>query len=128
MDRNFTMGKPIYLLLVWSSIFVLIDCYDRDSGEPLFLSEFVEQGDFSSARNLSLVRHKEMEWLTSYAGYFTINRQLNSNMFFWFFPAKYSASTAPLVLWLQGQVTNYVCRTQSIDRIFIFQVDQELRQ
>lgn len=98
-----TMGKLVYLLLVWGSVFVLIDCFDRDNGEPLFLSEFIERGDYGSARNLSLVRHKEMDWLTSYAGYITINRQLNSNMFFWFFPAKYSASTAPLVLWLQGK-------------------------
>lgn len=103
MDTIFTMGKLIYLLLVWSSIFVLIDCHDRDNGEPLFLSEYIERGDYSSAKDLSLVRHKEMEWLTSYAGYITINKQLNSNMFFWFFPAKYSASTAPLVLWLQGK-------------------------
>lgn len=94
------MGKLIHLL-VGVTIFVSIDCFDRDN-EPLFLSEFIERGDYSTARNLSLVRHKEMEWLTSYAGYLTINKQLNSNLFFWFFPAKYSASTAPLVLWLQG--------------------------
>lgn len=96
------MGKLNLLLLVLGSVFVAIECFDRDNGEPLFLSEFIERGDYSSARNFSLVRHKEMEWLTSYAGYFTTNKQLASNMFFWFFPAKYGANTAPLVLWLQG--------------------------
>lgn len=111
------MGKLIRLLVL-VTVFVSIDCFDRDN-EPLFLSEFIERGDYSTARNLSLVRHKEMEWLTSYAGYLTINKQLNSNLFFWFFPAKYSASTAPLVLWLQGSLKffgNFI-RFKSINRL-----------
>lgn len=97
------MGQLIYLLVLLNSILLSVNCFERDYDEPLILSDFIARGDFSSARNLSLVRHREMEWLTSYSGYFTINKQLNSNMFFWYFPAKYSASTAPLVLWLQGK-------------------------
>ncbi|KAJ6649458.1 Venom serine carboxypeptidase [Pseudolycoriella hygida] len=96
------MANVINFLFVWSSIFIATKCFDGDYDQPLFLSEFIDRGDYSSARNFSQVRHKEMEWLTSYAGYFTINRQLGSNMFFWFFPAKCEASTAPLVLWLEG--------------------------
>ncbi len=97
------MGKLIHLLLALGSIVVSIDCVDRDYDEPLFLSDYILRGDSSTARDLSLVRHREMEWLTSYAGYITVNKQLSSNMFFWYFPAKYGAATAPLVLWLQGK-------------------------
>lgn len=38
----------------------------------------------------------------SYSGYFTVNEQYQSNIFFWFFPAKKGAANAPLALWLQG--------------------------
>jgi vitellogenic carboxypeptidase-like protein len=39
----------------------------------------------------------------SYSGYLTVNKQFNSNMFFWFFPAQNShLSSTPLLLWLQG--------------------------
>ncbi|KAG4074495.1 hypothetical protein HA402_015784 [Bradysia odoriphaga] len=95
------MGKLIHLLVLMSTL-VSTNCLERDIDEPLFLSEFILAGDYSAARNLSVVRHKEMDWLTSHAGYITVNKQLSSNMFFWYFPAKYGTSTAPLVLWLQG--------------------------
>jgi len=38
----------------------------------------------------------------SYAGYLTVNKKYNSNLFFWFFPAKLDQVKAPVVLWLQG--------------------------
>lgn len=54
------------------------------------------------AQNLSIVSHPKMP-IKSYAGYFTVNKEYNSNLFFWFFPAKENASDAPVLLWLQGQ-------------------------
>lgn len=41
--------------------------------------------------------------IPNYAGYFTVNKQFNSNLFFWFFPAKIDTENAPVVLWLQGR-------------------------
>ncbi|KAF6211952.1 hypothetical protein GE061_012469 [Apolygus lucorum] len=38
----------------------------------------------------------------SYAGYLTVNEELQSNMYFWFFPAENNRHNAPVVLWLQG--------------------------
>ncbi|XP_037034544.1 venom serine carboxypeptidase-like [Bradysia coprophila] len=73
-----------------------------DTGEPIFLTEYIEKGEFELAKNLSLVNHDDMKWLTSYAGYLTVNKTFNSNMFFWFFPAKLDQAKAPVVLWLQG--------------------------
>lgn len=53
------------------------------------------------ARNLSMVSHPEIS-IESYAGYFTVNKEYNSNLFFWFFPAKENPNDAPVLLWLQG--------------------------
>lgn len=39
----------------------------------------------------------------SYSGYLTVNKEYNSNLFFWFFPALNShSSDTPIMLWLQG--------------------------
>lgn len=73
-----------------------------DTGDPIFLTEYIESGQFELAKNLSLVNHDDMKWVPSYAGYLTVNKSCNSNMFFWFFPAKLEQSKAPVVLWLQG--------------------------
>lgn len=70
-----------------------------DTGEPIFLTEYIEKGQFDLAKNLSSVNHDDMKWLTSFAGYLTVNKEFNSNMFFWFFPAKLDQANAPVVLW-----------------------------
>jgi vitellogenic carboxypeptidase-like protein len=38
----------------------------------------------------------------SFSGYLTVNKEYNSNMFFWFFPAQNGDTNAPVLLWLQG--------------------------
>ncbi|XP_076241218.1 venom serine carboxypeptidase [Calliopsis andreniformis] len=75
---------------------------DEDTGEPLFLTPLIESGKIEEARQKAAVQHKEMEDVSSYAGYFTVNKTYNSNMFFWFFPAVHNPKSAPVVLWLQG--------------------------
>jgi len=40
--------------------------------------------------------------ITSFAGFLTVDRKLNSNMYFIFFPAFQHNDTAPVLLWLQG--------------------------
>ncbi|CAL7950491.1 unnamed protein product [Xylocopa violacea] len=75
---------------------------EDDAGLPLFLTPLIESGKIDEARNKALVQHKEMYEVSSYAGYLTVNKNYNSNMFFWFFPAVNSPMTAPVVLWLQG--------------------------
>lgn len=60
----------------------------EDAGQPLFLTPYIEKEKFDVARKLATVQHKEMLDVGSYAGYLTVNKQYNSNMFFWFFPAQ----------------------------------------
>jgi len=62
----------------------------EDPGTPLFLTPLVENGEIEEARTKALVQHKDMGNVTSYSGYFTVNKKYNSNLFFWFFPAMVS--------------------------------------
>lgn len=50
---------------------------------------------------MSAVQHPDIN-IQNYAGYFTVNKEFNSNLFFWFFPAQIHSENAPVVLWLQG--------------------------
>ncbi|XP_043283795.1 venom serine carboxypeptidase [Venturia canescens] len=74
----------------------------KDAGNPLFLTPLIEKGNIQDARKQATVQHEEMKDVNSYAGYLTVNKQFNSNMFFWFFPAQVNPKQAPVVLWLQG--------------------------
>lgn len=60
----------------------------EDVGDPLFLTPLIESGKIDVARKQATVQHKEMSDVGSYAGYLTVNKQYNSNLFFWFFPAQ----------------------------------------
>lgn len=40
--------------------------------------------------------------MTSYSGYLTVNETDNSNLFFWYFPAKANSENAPVILFLGG--------------------------
>lgn len=72
-----------------------------DPGSPLFLTPYLEKGAIDEAKRLSLVGKLPGANVKSYAGYFTVNKKYNSNLFFWFFPALV-ADRAPVLLWLQG--------------------------
>ncbi|CAF3773996.1 unnamed protein product [Rotaria sp. Silwood1] len=72
-----------------------------DPGEPLFLTLYIEQGKIEEARRLSSVELPPFK-RQSFSGYLTVNKEYNSNMFFWFFPAQNDNINAPVLLWLQG--------------------------
>ncbi|XP_047704987.1 probable serine carboxypeptidase CPVL isoform X2 [Prionailurus viverrinus] len=71
-------------------------------GEPLFLTPYIEAGKLEEAKKQSLVPPFPASNVKSYAGYITVNKTYNSNIFFWFFPAQVQPMAAPVVLWLQG--------------------------
>ncbi|XP_055686489.1 venom serine carboxypeptidase [Lutzomyia longipalpis] len=73
-----------------------------DVGEPLFLTPLIHAGKIEEARNLSAVRHPELNFAPSHSGYLTVDAKMNSNLFFWYFPAKTNPHDAPIVVWLQG--------------------------
>ncbi|XP_025835544.1 venom serine carboxypeptidase-like [Agrilus planipennis] len=76
--------------------------YIGDPGQPLILTPLIEQNKIAEAQNASQVHFNGFKNITSYAGYFTVNKQFNSNMFFWFFPSLNNYKEDPVILWLQG--------------------------
>nr|CAI5831219.1 unnamed protein product [Callosobruchus analis] len=40
--------------------------------------------------------------VSSYAGYLTVNKHYNSNLYFWFFPSSGDYTRDPVLVWLQG--------------------------
>lgn len=73
-------------------------------GEPVILTTLIKEGKIDAAKEASQVELEELQKLNveSYAGYFTVDETFNSNLFFWFFPAKEDYANAPVILWLQG--------------------------
>lgn len=74
---------------------------DIDVGLPLRLTPYIQSGNIAEARSLSLVT-KLTPNIVSYSGFFTVDEECDSNMFFWFFPAKNNYTENPLALWLNG--------------------------
>nr|CAI5869722.1 unnamed protein product [Callosobruchus analis] len=74
-----------------------------DVGKPLILTPLLEQNKTDEARKAANVSLGGVaSQVTSYAGYFTVNKRFNSNQFFWFFPSKGDYKNDPVLLWLQG--------------------------
>lgn len=57
------------------------------SADGLLLTEHIESGNDALARKLARVDKTLFLDVISYAGFFTVNQEFNSNLFFWFFPA-----------------------------------------
>lgn len=73
-----------------------------DPGPALYLTPLIEQGKIKQARNAAQVNFAGFKNVSSYSGYLTVDKQFDSNMFFWFFPSFSNFETDPVVLWLQG--------------------------
>uniref|UniRef100_A0A4D5RLT6 Carboxypeptidase n=1 Tax=Ixodes scapularis TaxID=6945 RepID=A0A4D5RLT6_IXOSC len=79
------------------------DQQGNPGNQPLFLTPLIEAGRIGEAKSLSRVGPLGVvEDVLSYAGFLTVQRDMGSNMFFWFFPAKENPESAPVILWLQG--------------------------
>nr|XP_022917735.1 venom serine carboxypeptidase [Onthophagus taurus] len=73
-----------------------------DPGPALYLTPFIEQGKIDEAKKLAIVKFNGFKNVLAYSGYLTVNKQYNSNMFFWFFPSFTNYKVDPVILWLQG--------------------------
>jgi len=80
--------------------------FGEDVGEPLFLTPMIESNQSpESIKAAAKVQDETLDAIaTSYSGYFTVNKKYNSNLFFWYVPAKHPRrdGPTPLILWLQG--------------------------
>lgn len=73
-----------------------------DPGSPLILTPLIKAGQIAEAQAAAAVKLDDFSELPNYSGYFTVNEQFSSNLFFWYFPARLDPKNAPVVLWLQG--------------------------
>lgn len=99
-DALFLALSAIFLVLSHKGTSSYLNVYPRlkefrladgqDVGTPLFLTPLIESGKIEEARGKAAVQHKEMGDISSYSGYFTVNKEYHSNLFFWFFPAMVS--------------------------------------
>merc|ERR1719244_246699 len=71
------------------------------TGEALFITPLLEQGKIKEAQKYSHIWGISKA-LHMHSGYITVNKQYNSNLFFWFIRAESRAPNAPVVVWLQG--------------------------
>ncbi|XP_054157694.1 probable serine carboxypeptidase CPVL [Oppia nitens] len=75
----------------------------KNNSKALFLTPFIESGRIAAGQQASLVTGlPDAPNITSYSGYLTVNKEFNSNMFFWYFPALNKDKRAPLLIWLNG--------------------------
>lgn len=75
---------------------------DADPGQPLFLTPYIEKGQIDVAQQLAKVGPLNGTSVVSYAGFLTVNKTYNSNLYFWFFPSVTQKPRDPILLWLQG--------------------------
>ncbi|XP_072937065.1 venom serine carboxypeptidase-like [Epargyreus clarus] len=89
MERTYTSGKARFA---------------HDAGEPLLLTPFIEENRLEDARKAAFVDLDYMlPDMESYAGYLTVNKEYNANLWFWYFPVKgQSVEQTPWIIWLQG--------------------------
>ncbi|CAH1988626.1 unnamed protein product [Acanthoscelides obtectus] len=80
-----------------------VEYHGEDVGEPLILTPLLEKGKVKQARAAAKVSLGGVaKDVASYAGYLTVNKQYNSNLFFWFIPSTGDYVNDPVLLWLQG--------------------------
>ncbi|KAL4712805.1 hypothetical protein ACJJTC_011875 [Scirpophaga incertulas] len=77
---------------------------DIDVGPPLILTSYIEQNKLAEAREAAAVDSKYLlPGIDSYSGYFTVNKQYNANLWFWYFPVMdQPVEDTPWLIWLQG--------------------------
>lgn len=73
-----------------------------DAGVPLFLTPFIEKKLIKEGQDAALVKFSEFQNVKSYSGYLTVDKNFDSNLFFWFFPSPTNYTEVPVLLWLQG--------------------------
>lgn len=96
---------PIGDTIIFSNVYPRIKLNAKlggNAGEPLILTPYLKSGLIELAQNLSRVPLTTKIGFESHAGFFTVDAQHNSNLYFWYFPPFSKRRDAPILLWLQG--------------------------
>nr|XP_021185927.2 venom serine carboxypeptidase [Helicoverpa armigera] len=96
------MERGILVLAALSCVFGIALAAENSCGDCLILTPYIKNGSAALARQLSEVNSSNFLDYRSHAGFITVKKEYNSNLFFWFFPAATDISETPLIIWLQG--------------------------
>ncbi|CAG7716941.1 unnamed protein product [Allacma fusca] len=109
------MGKLLYIYSFFLAILNIPGLLGAPSEPELFLTKYIKDGQLDKARELSSDHMKQFhlksstsDKLQSFSGYLTVDEAVNSNIFFWFFPALENPATAPVVMWM-SENTGFSC-------------------
>lgn len=73
-------------------------------GEPVYYTPYIEKCEYEKAKDASKL---QTIWSCAesdvHVGYFTVDKNLNMNLFTLFVKSKTNWTTAPVIVWLQGQ-------------------------
>lgn len=83
------LRKNIFPSTVPANVFANHNIVANNSG-ALFLTPYIKAGKIEEAQALSEVKLDGAPQIKSFSGFLTVNEKTDSNMFFWFFPAKVS--------------------------------------
>ncbi|KAI5640695.1 serine carboxypeptidase domain-containing protein [Phthorimaea operculella] len=75
-----------------------------EAGDPVLLTPYIERKELDEARKAAYVDPDYLlPDMDSYAGYLTVNKEYNANLWFWYFPvADKPVEETPWIIWLQG--------------------------
>ncbi|KAF7288072.1 hypothetical protein GWI33_000126 [Rhynchophorus ferrugineus] len=119
LDSSTSSRKKMKILILVCSIIALTDAlfykymfkHKRkpfnhkpltDLGDPLILTPYLKNNQIEEAQRAARVNLSVFQDIPSYAGFFTVDDQSKSNLFFWFFPSRNDYKNDPVILWLQG--------------------------
>ena len=77
-------------------------CISSDCGAEVCITDYLEAGDPTGAREATAVYNVFPDNVESYAGYALVNESARNKLFFWYVPALNQDPDAPLLIWLQG--------------------------
>ncbi|KAJ2953879.1 hypothetical protein O0L34_g1507 [Tuta absoluta] len=75
-----------------------------EAGDPVLLTPYIDRKELEEARKAAYVDPDYLlPDMDSYAGYLTVNKEYNANLWFWYFPvADKPVEETPWIIWLQG--------------------------
>ncbi|XP_049887422.1 venom serine carboxypeptidase-like [Pectinophora gossypiella] len=75
-----------------------------EAGDPVILTPYIEENKLEEARKAAYVDPDYLlPDMDSYAGYLTVNKEYNANLWFWYFPVSdQPVEKTPWIIWLQG--------------------------
>ncbi|KAL1124580.1 hypothetical protein AAG570_001204 [Ranatra chinensis] len=98
---------PLKLVcLIFNVIFLSAVNCTKNETFPVYFTDHIESHSILAARERSRIEFQadgKFGVVKGYSGFLTVNREFNSNLFFWYVEADYEPETAPVVVYVNGR-------------------------